>query len=60
MGYLTKLIANGGTVLFVGTKRQATDIVSEAAARCGSPYVNHRWLGGMLTNYRTVKNRSSG
>jgi small subunit ribosomal protein S2 len=55
MGYLTKLIANGGTVLFVGTKRQATDIVSEAAARCGSPYVNHRWLGGMLTNYRTVK-----
>src|SRR3990167_6716577 len=46
MGYLTRLIANGGTVLFVGTKRQATDIVSEAAARCGSPYVNHRWLGG--------------
>jgi small subunit ribosomal protein S2 len=55
MAYLTKLVANGGTVLFVGTKRQATDIVSEAAARCGSPYVNHRWLGGMLTNYRTVK-----
>jgi small subunit ribosomal protein S2 len=55
MGYLTKLAANGGTILFVGTKRQATDIVSEAAARCGSPYVNHRWLGGMLTNYRTVK-----
>ncbi len=55
MGYLTKLVGNGGTVLFVGTKRQATDIVSEAAARCGSPYVNHRWLGGMLTNYRTVK-----
>ncbi|MHB8729063.1 MAG: 30S ribosomal protein S2 [Sulfuricaulis sp.] len=55
MGYLTKLAANGGTILFVGTKRQATDIISEAAARCGSPYVNHRWLGGMLTNYRTVK-----
>lgn len=55
MGYLTKLAGNGGTILFVGTKRQATDIVSEAAARCGSPYVNHRWLGGMLTNYRTVK-----
>ncbi len=55
MGYMTKLAANGGTILFVGTKRQATDIISEAAARCGSPYVNHRWLGGMLTNYRTVK-----
>jgi len=55
MGYLTKLAGNGGTILFVGTKRQATDIISEAAARCGSPYVNHRWLGGMLTNYRTVK-----
>jgi len=55
MGYLTKLAANGGTVMFVGTKRQAMDIISEAAARCGSPYVNHRWLGGMLTNYRTVK-----
>ena len=55
MGYLTKLAANGGTILFVGTKRQATDIISEAATRCGSPYVNHRWLGGMLTNYRTVK-----
>ncbi len=55
MGYLTKLAGNGGTILFVGTKRQATDIVREEAARCGSPYVNHRWLGGMLTNYRTVK-----
>ena len=55
MGYLTKLATNGGTVLFVGTKRQATDIIGEEAARCGSPYVNHRWLGGMLTNYRTVK-----
>ena len=55
MGYLTKLAGNGGTVLFVGTKRQATDIIGEEAARCGSPYVNHRWLGGMLTNYRTVK-----
>jgi small subunit ribosomal protein S2 len=55
MGYLTKLSGNGGTILFVGTKRQATDIIGEEAARCGSPYVNHRWLGGMLTNYRTVK-----
>ncbi len=55
MGYLTKLAGNGGTILFVGTKRQATDILGEEASRCGSPYVNHRWLGGMLTNYRTVK-----
>jgi len=55
MGYLTRLAGNGGTILFVGTKRQATDIIGEEAARCGSPYVNHRWLGGMLTNYRTVK-----
>ena len=55
MGYLTQLAGNGGTILFVGTKRQATDPVGEEAARCGSPYVNHRWLGGMLTNYRTVK-----
>ncbi|MBI3545236.1 MAG: 30S ribosomal protein S2 [Gammaproteobacteria bacterium] len=55
MVYLTKLAANGGTILFVGTKRQALEIIGEEAARCGSPYVNHRWLGGMLTNYRTVK-----
>jgi len=55
MKYLTGLAANGGTILFVGTKRQATDTVREEADRCGSPYVNHRWLGGMLTNYRTVK-----
>jgi small subunit ribosomal protein S2 len=55
MGYMTKLAGNGGSVLFVGTKRQATEIIGEEAARCGSPYVNHRWLGGMLTNYRTVK-----
>ena len=55
MKYLAKLAANGGTILFVGTKRQATETVHEEAERCGSPYVNHRWLGGMLTNYRTVK-----
>ncbi len=55
MVYLTKLATNGGTILFVGTKRQALEIIGEEAARCGSPYVNHRWLGGMLTNYRTVK-----
>jgi small subunit ribosomal protein S2 len=49
------LTAKGGTVLFVGTKRQARDIVKEEAQRCGSPYVDYRWLGGMLTNYKTVK-----
>ena len=46
----------GGRVLFVGTKRQAQDIIAEQAKRCGMYYVNHRWLGGMLTNWRTVSN----
>jgi small subunit ribosomal protein S2 len=55
MAYLKRLAANGGTVLFVGTKRQAQDIVSEQAKRCGMPYVTNRWLGGMLTNYRTIR-----
>lgn len=50
------VVAAGGRVLFVGTKRQASDIVAEAAARCGQYYVNHRWLGGMLTNWRTISN----
>jgi small subunit ribosomal protein S2 len=44
-----------GTVLFVGTKRQAKDAVREEAERCGMPYVNERWLGGMLTNFKTIK-----
>ena len=48
--------ANGGRVLFVGTKRQASEIVADAAKRCGQYYVNHRWLGGMLTNWRTISN----
>ncbi|NOZ10977.1 MAG: 30S ribosomal protein S2 [Gammaproteobacteria bacterium] len=56
MTFLNKLAANGGKVLFVGTKRQAGTIIGEQASRCGSPYVNHRWLGGMLTNFQTVKN----
>ncbi len=55
MEYLRSLAANGGTVLFVGTKRQAADIIGEEARRAGCPYVNHRWLGGMLTNFRTVR-----
>ncbi|TVR82289.1 MAG: 30S ribosomal protein S2 [Rhodospirillales bacterium] len=48
------VVANGGRVLLVGTKRQASDVVAEAANRCGQYYVNHRWLGGMLTNWRTI------
>ncbi len=50
-----QLTAKRGTILFVGTKRAARDIVAEEAARCGMPWVSHRWLGGMLTNYKTVK-----
>lgn len=49
-----EITARGGRVLFVGTKRQASEIVSEAAGRCGQYYVNHRWLGGMLTNWKTI------
>jgi small subunit ribosomal protein S2 len=55
MNYLGSMVANGRTVLFVGTKRSAQQIISENATRCGMPYVNHRWLGGMLTNYKTVR-----
>lgn len=55
MNYLGKLASKKGNILFVGTKRQARDIVSQEAERCGMPYVNHRWLGGMLTNYKTAK-----
>ena len=53
--YVRRLTANKGSVLFVGTKRQAREIIKEEAQRCGSPYVDYRWLGGMLTNYKTVK-----
>ncbi|MBC7870088.1 MAG: 30S ribosomal protein S2 [Chitinophagaceae bacterium] len=49
--------ANGGTVLFVGTKRQAQETIAKEAERCGMPYVNQRWLGGTLTNWRTIKDR---
>ena len=55
MNFVSKLASKKGNILFVGTKRQARDIISEEADRCGMPYVNHRWLGGMLTNYKTVK-----
>ena len=53
--FVRQLTSNKGSVLFVGTKRQAREIVREEALRCGSPYVDYRWLGGMLTNYKTVK-----
>jgi small subunit ribosomal protein S2 len=53
--FVRRLTANKGTVLFVGTKRQAREIIKEEALRCGAPFVDYRWLGGMLTNYKTVK-----
>ncbi|OAI50540.1 30S ribosomal protein S2 [Betaproteobacteria bacterium SCGC AG-212-J23] len=53
--FVRQLTANRGTILFVGTKRQARDILREEAQRCASPFVEHRWLGGMLTNFKTVK-----
>ena len=55
MNFIGKLAANKGVIMFVGTKRQAADIVREEAQRAAAPYVNHRWLGGMLTNFKTVK-----
>lgn len=55
LNYAGGVIAKQGKVLFVGTKRAARDSLKEHAIRCGMPYVNHRWLGGMLTNYRTVR-----
>ncbi len=51
---LRDIVANGGRVLFVGTKRQASQKIAESAKRCGQYYVNHRWLGGMLTNWQTI------
>ena len=53
--FVRQLAANKGNILFVGTKRQAREILHEEAVRCGMPYVDHRWLGGMLTNFKTVK-----
>lgn len=54
--FVHDVVANGGRVLFVGTKRQAAIPLSDAAKRCGQYYVNHRWLGGMLTNWKTISN----
>ncbi len=53
--FIQETVAKGGTVLFVGTKKQAQDAVVEHAGRCGMPYVNARWLGGMLTNFDTIR-----
>jgi small subunit ribosomal protein S2 len=53
--FARQIIANRGSILFVGTKRQAREIVREEALRCQMPFVDHRWLGGMLTNFKTVK-----
>ena len=51
------IVANGGTILFVGTKKQAQDAIKTEAERCGMYYVNERWLGGMLTNFKTIQSR---
>ena len=51
------IVANGGTILFVGTKKQAQDSIKTEAERCGMYYVNERWLGGMLTNFKTIQTR---
>ena len=53
--FVKKIAGRGGRILFVGTKRQAKELVAEYAAKAGMPYVDHRWLGGMLTNYKTIK-----
>jgi small subunit ribosomal protein S2 len=55
MKFIRQLSSNKGTILFVGTKRSAREIVREEAVRCTAPFVDHRWLGGMLTNFKTVK-----
>ncbi|NOX63497.1 MAG: 30S ribosomal protein S2 [Chloroflexi bacterium] len=55
--FVRDLVADGGIILFVGTKRQAADIIVSEATRCGMPYVNKRWLGGTLTNFRTIRSR---
>jgi len=55
--YVRNTVADGGSILFVGTKKQAQEAIAEQASRVGMPYVNHRWLGGMLTNFQTVYKR---
>ncbi len=55
LAFLKEVAASGGDILFVGTKKQATEIIKEEASRCGMPYVNHRWLGGTLTNFKMIR-----
>ena len=57
--YVRDLAANGGTILFIGTKKQAQDPIRDFANKCGMPYINERWLGGMLTNFDTISKRVS-
>jgi len=57
--YLSQVAAGGSLILFVGTKRQAGEAIEEQALRCGMPFVSERWLGGTLTNFRTIRNRLS-
>jgi len=59
MKHVRQLAANRGTILMVGTKRQAREIIAAEAQRAGVPFVDQRWLGGMLTNFKTIKPRSS-
>ena len=56
-GFVRDLVAGGGNILFVGTKKQAQDPIKSYADKCGMPYVNERWLGGMLTNFETISKR---
>ncbi|RPI61872.1 MAG: 30S ribosomal protein S2, partial [Lysobacterales bacterium] len=53
--FVRRLVADGGTLLFVGSKRAAREAISTEAVRCGMPYVTQRWLGGMLTNFKTIR-----
>jgi small subunit ribosomal protein S2 len=55
MNFISKLASKRGSIMFVGTKRAASSAIAEEAQRCGMPFVSHRWLGGMLTNYRTIR-----
>ena len=57
MTWVREFVANGGTIMFVGTKKQAQETIEEEARRCGMPFVNRRWMGGMLTNFQTILNR---
>ncbi|HJX69845.1 MAG TPA: 30S ribosomal protein S2 [Dehalococcoidia bacterium] len=55
--FITDVVAEGGIILFVGTKKQAQEIIEQEAKRCGMPYVNQRWIGGMLTNFKVIQSR---